>query len=157
MSDAPLWWPDAPGEFSSNLPTREEWLAEVSSGWPPCDGSSASLDDLEGILIGCSGDEYRPDLPANLHDYHYRVIRRLIAYHQVDETVRAAMQAAADQRHYEGLMACTTILVGFSGWKARRRAWVRYQALRWLGRRSTLPRSSERYTVASPPGPLGPS
>lgn len=146
-----LWWPRTAQEIAEHYPTAQEWYAETESGWPPCDGSSCSLDDVEGIRVGISGGDYRPDLPANHHDYDYRVIRRLVALLQIDEQTRRAMQKAADTKHWLGLQRKVAVLIGVSGWKARARARVRYSALRVLGRRSTMPRKSEAYRVGGMP------
>jgi hypothetical protein len=143
-----LWWPRTAAEVAEHCPTAGEWQAEVESGWPPCDGSSCSLDDIEGIRIGRSGTEYAPWLPANRHDYDYRVIRRLVALRWIDEATRSAMQAAADEKHLGGLLERVSVLIGWNGFKARARAHVRYHVLRLVGWRSTLPRASEEYRVA---------
>jgi hypothetical protein len=148
-----LWWPKNLEEFGLHVPTLEQWEAELASGWAGSDGSTASLDDIEGIRIGQSGREYQPGLPANLHDYHYRVIRRLMAHHEIDEMTRTELQATADHRHYAGLLRCVSVLIHFDGWIARRRAGVRYQVLRWRGRSRTLPSAEEAYRDLQRPNP----
>lgn len=90
------------------------------------DGSSASLDDIEGIRIGISGPEYRPRLPANLHDFRYWWSRN----HEMVPWTRQE----ADAEYRDGCLRCVSILVGFSGWKARKRCWARYWGLRAFGR-----------------------
>lgn len=139
------WWPTTTREFATHEPTFEQWQAELDSGWTGSDGSSSSLDDIEGLEIGKTGTEYRPDLPANHHDFDYRVIRRLMAHYDIGEKERSELQAAADAKHYAGLLKKVAVLIGFDGWKARNRAWVRYQALRWFGRKHTLPRFGEAF------------
>lgn len=128
-----LWWPTCAEQVATHAPTREQWAAETASGWPPSDGSTASLDDLEGIQIGVSGAAYRPDLPANHHDYDCRVIRRLLFSGQIDLATAREMRAAADRKHYAGLLRCVSVLIGWSGWWARRRAYGRYLGLRAFG------------------------
>lgn len=128
-----LWWPRSAEDFAEHRPRRDEWTAEVESGWPPSDGSTASLDDLEGIQIGIAGAAYRPDLPANHHDYDCRVIRRLLFSGQVDLATARQMRQVADRKHYVNLLRAVSVLVGWSGWKARRRAYVRYLGLRAFG------------------------
>lgn len=148
-----LWWPDLDREFAEHTPTEDEWAAELESGWAGSNGSSVSLDDIEGVRIGLTSRAYRPDLPANLHDYQYRVLRRLLALRRIDETTRAEMQRAADRRHLCGLQHKLLVLVGFDGWKARRRARLRYTALRWFGKSATLPGDTEAYRVGTVDGP----
>lgn len=141
-----LWWPTTPDQVAAHSPTREQWEAEVASGWPPSDGSTASLDDVEGIQIGVSGSAYRPDLPANHHDYDCRVVRRLLFSGQVDLRTARQMRAAADWKHYEALLRAVSVLVGWSGWKARRRAYGRYVGLRLFGI-GLMPDRDEAYRV----------
>lgn len=147
-----LWWPSSAREVREHFPTESEWNAELASGWRGSDGSSNSLDDIEGVKVGETGTRYMPDLPAPHHDYDYRTIRRLVALHVIDEKMRAEMQQAADEKHLEGLQRKVSVLVGFSGWKARARARVRYAALRLLGRSSTMPRRDEMYRTGGIPG-----
>lgn len=148
-----LWWPETGAAFASGVPSAEQWHGERQSGWCGSNGSSASLDDIEGIEIGTTSREYRPDLPANLHDYHYRVIRRLVSTHCIGEPTRGQMQRAADRRHRAELLRKLTVLGGWSGWKARRRAQLRYRALRWFGRAATLPAASEEFLIGRVSGP----
>lgn len=145
MTQPALWMPESTAEFRAHKPTFEQWQAELASGWTGSDGSTSSLDDIEGVQIGVTGTDHRPDLPANHHDFDYRVLRRLGAHYLIDEYERADLQAAADAKHYAGLLEKVAVLVGWNGWKARARAWGRYQALRWFGRRHTLPRHGEAY------------
>jgi hypothetical protein len=150
MASLKLWWPSTPEEFATHNPSPEHWACELASGWQGSDGSSASLDDIEGIRVGKTGRDYLPGLPANLHDFHYRVIRRLAARQMIDDRTRRAMRAAADLRHYTGLLAQVSVLIGWSGWKARRRAGARYQALRWFGDRHSRPTTAEAYRDYAP-------
>jgi hypothetical protein len=93
------------------------------------DGSSASLDDIEGIRIGISENPPRwrkPALPASLHDYRYFCART--------QKVIPWTRQEADAEYRDGCLRCVSVLVGFSGWKARRRCWLRYYGLRIAGR-----------------------
>lgn len=146
MAVLKLWWPRTPEEFAAHTPTLEEWEAESASGWPPSDGSTASFDDVEGICIGVSGAAYRPDLPANHHDYDCRVVRRLLFVGRVDLATARRMRAVADRKHYAALLGAVSVLVRFSGWKARRRAYVRYVVLRVFGV-GLLPDRGEAYRL----------
>jgi hypothetical protein len=95
------------------------------------DGSSASLDDIEGIRIGISEDPPKwrnPALPAALHDMRYWKAR---TYKHVPWT-----RQEADAEYRDGCLRCVSVLVGFSGWKARKRCWLRYYGLRAFGRKA---------------------
>lgn len=140
-----LWWPGSFADFAGHRPSESQWAAELASGWRGSDGSTLSLDQIEGIEIGRTGSEYLPDLPANLHDFLYRVIRRLMAHRLIDEQARARLQACADNRLHAGMLSRVHVLIGLDGWVARRRAGVRFQAVRWRGRRHTLPTGGEAY------------
>ena len=59
-------------------PTREEWRRELRRDWAGPDGSSFSTDTICGVLIGCTSTDWKHHrLPANGHDYKYRIARRL--------------------------------------------------------------------------------
>ena len=131
--------------FAMVEPLERHWAAELRSGWPGPDGSSCSLDNVEGIKIGETTREYRPDLPANLHDFRYRVIRRLYKWGLITDAEASELRLLADLEHYEKLMESVSILVGWNGWKARQRVRARYYALRAFGRGSARPRSDESY------------
>jgi hypothetical protein len=142
----PLWWPESAAELARHHPSAEEWEAELESGWSGPNGSTCSTDDIEGIRIGRTTREYaHPLLPADHHDYDYRVQRRLAALRQIDGATRREMRAAADRKHYAGLLHKLLVLVGWSGWKARRRARVRYLALRLFGWRFNRVREDEAF------------
>lgn len=138
-----LFTPRSPAELVARWPTETEWKAELESGWPGSNGSSASLDNIEGIRIGSTTTAYTPDLPANLHDFHYRVLRRLRLV--LSRKTRRAMRRAADAEHLEGLLRDVAILVGWNGWKARQRARVRWVVLRLFGWRAIWRKSDEGY------------
>jgi hypothetical protein len=58
-------------------PTRNRWQAEVGAGWRGPDGSSMSTDTICGVRIGVTSDRWEDcDLPANRHDWYYRLGRR---------------------------------------------------------------------------------
>jgi len=139
-----LAWPLTPRAISQHQPTPDQWAAEVSLGWHS-DGSSFSTDTIEGVRIGITGKAYRPDLPANLHDFRYRVIRRLVAADLIDDRRRLAMRAAADWDHWQGLRDATKHLDGIAGLRARARCAVRYYSIRWGGARYTKPVGFEVY------------
>lgn len=133
-----LFNPKTAQELIHRWPTREEWEAELNSGWAGSNGSSASLDNIEGVVIGTSTKEYSPNYPANWHDFLYRVIRRLYVMGILSDNDRYYFQLAADQAHYAALLDSVAHLVGFNGWMARKRAEIRYYALRWFGKSSTI-------------------
>ena len=139
-----LVWPLTPRAIATHRPTPDQWAAEVALGWYS-DGSSYSTDTIEGVRIGITGKAYRPDLPANLHDFRYRVIRRLVAARLIDDARRLAMRAAADWDHWQGLRDATKHLEGVAGLRARARCAVRYYAIRWTGAKYTRPQSFEVY------------
>lgn len=59
------------------LPTYIEWEAELADGWNGPDGSSSSLDRIFGVLIGATSRAFLLSrLPANMHDWRYRLSRR---------------------------------------------------------------------------------
>lgn len=93
------------------------------------DGSSNSFDSVQGIVIGSSDALFRdPQLPANLHDFRYWYARN---HADVPWT-----RQEADAEYRDGCLREVSILVGWSGWKARRQCWLRYYALRVAGRRA---------------------
>lgn len=114
-------------EWFLRLPTKAEWKREMEyHGWTGPDGSAASRDNIEGIVIGTESAEFDDStLPANLHDWRYQMGRR--------KKLGKALRKAADEGYRDGCLEQTSILVGFSGWKARRRAWIRYRVLRVPG------------------------
>ena len=58
-------------------PTRNRWQAELGAGWFGPDGSSMSTDTICGVRIGVTSSEWmNVDLPANRHDWYYRLGRR---------------------------------------------------------------------------------
>lgn len=110
------------------LPTPVEWRREFKYfDWEGPDGSSCSLDDIEGIRIGTTSTNIA-DLryPANLHDWRYQQGRR--------KRLSDVFRKVADQDYLDGCLGRTFLLVGFSGWKARKRCWIRYFGLRVFGR-----------------------
>ncbi|KKL25338.1 hypothetical protein LCGC14_2406300 [marine sediment metagenome] len=111
------------------LPTKEEWTSELENGWDGPDGSSASTDNIGGIVIGkTSRSFYSSELPANLHDWYYRLGRR--------KGLHRRFRKAADKSYRNGCLEKVSILVGWAGWKARMRCRTRYQGLRLFGWRA---------------------
>lgn len=142
-----LFNPKNAKELIERWPTKEEWSAELRSGWGGSNGSSCSLDNIEGVVIGTSTHEYSPQYPANWHDFLYRVIRRLYVIGKISGDERYYFQLAADQAHYAALLDSVAHLVGINGWLARKRAVVRYYALRWAGKSSTIPDGYEVFII----------
>ena len=59
-------------------PSVEAWENELRLGWSGPDGSSMSTDTICGVKIGKTSTSYIfIDLPANRHDWYYRLGRRL--------------------------------------------------------------------------------
>jgi hypothetical protein len=110
-------------------PTLEEWEAEIAAGWPGPDGSTSSLDDVEGVRIGISSPDFMwALLPANLHDWRYRLSRRCGG-------LPKAWRQAADAAYRDGCaQRVRETLIGWRVWAGARRAEVRYVGLRWFGR-----------------------
>ena len=108
-------------------PTRDEWEAELNLGWAGPDGSSSSLDDIEGVRIGITSRDYRHvDLPANRHDFYYRLGRK----HQLGLEYRKA----ADVYYRDACIArVASTLIGWRVKVGKARAWMRYVALRAFG------------------------
>lgn len=102
-------------------PSVHAWLVE--SGWPGSDGSSASLDNIEGIRIGATGTAFNR-LPATVHDRGYELSRR---YGGLPAPLRKRMDRA-----YRDLCirAVSEVLVGWNHRKAVARAHARYLGLR---------------------------
>ncbi len=107
-------------------PTWTEWEAELRDGWTGPDGSSNSLDDIEGVRIGITSRAHKySKLAANQHDWLYRLGRK----HLLGREFRKA----ADAMYRDMCLKHVSILVGWNGWKARRRCSIRYGVLRVLG------------------------
>lgn len=108
-------------------PTEDQWNAELLAGWLGPDGSSNSLDDIEGIRIGITSRSYAYHaLAANGHDWLYQNGRR----HKLGPEFRAA----ADAWYRDRCIRITDkALVGWRVYAARARAWTRYYALRSFG------------------------
>ena len=110
-------------------PTIEQWYYELDRGWDGPDGSSCSTDNIGGIVIGTTSEEHsESDRPANLHDWYYRLGRR--------KRLGRRFRKAADKVYRDRCLECVEILVGWAGWKARRRCHARYRGLRILGWRA---------------------
>jgi hypothetical protein len=118
-----------PEDFTRGPITREEWEWLVAGDWH-CDGSSNSLDDIEGVRIGRSGVDYADaNLPANRHDFWYALGRVF--------KLGAAFRAAADADYRDQCkQRVGAALIGVNAWKGRRRAEARWLVLRVAGRRA---------------------
>jgi len=109
-------------------PTREQWMAEIEAGWEGPDGSSMSSDHIMGVRIGEVSPDYAfRDLPANLHDYRYRLGRR----HKLGRGFRLAADVAyrKDCIEYVANVLDGRTAIGV----AIARSWVRYWTLRLFG------------------------
>lgn len=107
-------------------PTLKEWNAELADGWSGSDGSSSSTDNIEGIRIGITSRSYSySHLPANLHDWLYRLGRK--------HGLGSKFRKAADRAYRDICLERISSLLGWSGWKARRRCAIRYAVLRLFG------------------------
>ena len=109
------------------IPNLVEWHREFEYfGWAGSDGSSSSFDNIEGIQIGKTSRKLGDiGYPANLHDWRYQLGRR--------KRLGPVFRKAADKGYRDDCLLSVAILVGFSGWKARVRCWIRYYALRVFG------------------------
>ena len=113
-------------EFMAS-PTWQAWQAELKAGWPGPDGSSMSTDRIMGVRIGKTSDLHKYHvLPANRHDWRYRLARR----HSLPE----AWRRVADAAYREGCVECCRAeLTGWKKWRlplALARAHARYAGLR---------------------------
>lgn len=110
-------------------PTKAQWKWELEHGWDGPDGSSCSTDNIGGIVIGTTSKKYNDSKrPANRHDYYYRLGRR--------KRLSRRYRKAADKVYRDTCLEAVSILVGWAGWKARRRCHARYRGLRILGWRA---------------------
>lgn len=109
-------------------PSMAAWNRELAEGWAGPDGSSRSLDDVMGVRIGVTSRSFEHSgLPANRHDWRYRLGRR----YRLPE----AWRAAADAEYRDLCIERTdAALVGWRRHVARWRAWGRYYILRLAGR-----------------------
>lgn len=105
-------------------PTRGIWNRELRAGWTGPDGSSLSTDTILGVRIGATSSDYRyVDLPANRHDWLYRLGRR----YDLPESWRKA----ADQMYRDlSLGRCRVELRGWRRAFAVVRCHARYAGLR---------------------------
>lgn len=108
----------------------QEWHWLVVQGWES-DGSSCSLDDIEGVRIGRSGAAFADaDLPANRHDFFYALGRLLLQRHRDS----AAFRKAADAGYRDDCARCVAAaLIGWRVTAGALRARARYVALRLFG------------------------
>lgn len=109
-------------------PTKDEWNDELAEGWAPGpDGSSLSTDTIFGCRIGCTSPNWTDGMryAANLHDFRYRVGRRL--------NLGDEYRQAADVEHRQLLLL--KVNGAFGRWNpvryaARGRCHLRYAGLR---------------------------
>lgn len=109
-------------------PNHKSWLDQLDDGWPGPDGSSMSTDTIMGVRIGITSPCYKHvDLPANRHDWMYRLARR---YRLPDE-----WRKYADMRYRDMCWVCCK--AGLRGWKRALlpAAWARCHA-RYIGLRA---------------------
>lgn len=111
-------------------PKHVDWLNEIDSfGWRGPDGSSSSTDDIQGIRIGIKSASYRENLAADGrlyaasgHDWRHQLGRRL--------GLPAHYSRPNDTYYRNRCLEHVSVLIGFSGWKARRQCWARWRVLR---------------------------
>lgn len=105
-------------------PTEAAWMREIRDGWAGPDGSTVSTDSIFGIKVGETSPSYEyVDLPANRHDWYYRLARRYRLPSRWRLNADVAYRRLAIERCREGLY----------GWRRRvayARIWGRYGALR---------------------------
>lgn len=90
-------------------PSMAEWNAELRRGWSGPDGSSRSTDTIMGVRIGITSRSYRwVNLPANRHDWYYRLGRRW----RLPESWRRE----ADRRYRDLCLAL--VRLSLVGWRA---------------------------------------
>ncbi len=110
-------------------PTKKQWDDELARGWDGPDGSSASTDNIGGIVIGTTSKKFSDSkLPANFHDWLYRLGRR--------KGLHRRFRKAADKAYRDWCLVRVSVLVGYAGWKARIRCRARYRVLRAVGWRA---------------------
>lgn len=119
-----------PRLFTALPITVREWKAAIDWGWPGPDGSTASLDNIEGVVIGKTTRDPRwRHLPASRHDFFYELGRRF----QLDSRYRKA----ADQDYRDTCIGILQeALVGLNQRLGVLRAHARYWGLRLFARRA---------------------
>jgi hypothetical protein len=122
-------------------PTRAAWMAELLDGWLGPDGSSWSTDTIMGVRIGITSLDYEHvDLPANRHDWYYRLGRKL----RLPESYRAAADAVYRDLCIERCKAELTGVRRAMFPLAWSRAWTRYAALRVGARYAWTEKAKQR-------------
>lgn len=111
-------------------PAREAWEAELAAGWSGPDGSSSSLDDIEGVRIGITSTSHEHHaLPANRHDWRYHLGRTRM--------LPPEFRAAADREYRDGCAErVRSTLIGWRVKAGEARAHARFYALRLFGGRA---------------------
>jgi hypothetical protein len=120
-------------------PTRKEWNQELLDGWAGPDGSTLSDDAILGVRIGIMSPEFTyVDLPANRHDWYYRLARRY--------RLPSSWRQRADGKYRDMCRRMTSLAFRrnrFRRWIAWLIAGERYFALR-IGARFAWTRKAER-------------
>ena len=112
-------------------PTIERWLEEISEGWEGPNGSSMSSDHIMGVRIGEASTNFaHSGLPANLHDYRYRLGRRLKLGPGHRKAADAAFRDECISFVVDALDGKTVIRLAII------RSWARFYALRAFGGRA---------------------
>lgn len=136
-------------EFT-RLPTAAEWQSEIDDGWPGPDGSSSSTDTIMGVRIGITSASVEDvDLPANHHDWMYRLGRKF----QLD----APWRLAADLCYRnECLQRVKAAFVWYNPIRAIgvARCWARYAGLRVGAKFAWTAKALTRKEVWGPEAPL---
>ena len=123
-------------------PTRGWWVSEVASGWPGSNGSSMSTDHIFGVRIGITSSEYSiAKGPADLHDFGYRVLRRMLWMNSLSSYEAETIRKRVDDQMYDGLISLSgeaprvAVMTG----AYRIRCYARWFAVRWVGSRCIVP------------------
>lgn len=120
-------------------PTKEAWRAELNGGWNGPDGSSWSFDSIFGVRIGKTSVQHRyAHLPANLHDWRYQQLRRLLAGGVPRKVLRRLQRKADREYRLDCIESVRKALIGWRAYLVKPFAWHRYYWLRLLGHRAWL-------------------
>jgi hypothetical protein len=122
-------------------PTEAQWNRELRDGWAGPDGSTGSTDSIFTVRIGRTSPHYRwHKLPANRHDWLYRLARR----YRLPKSWR--LRADIEYRR----LCMERCRDGLQGWRrgvAVVRVWARYGALRAGAHISWTKRAQRRRTA----------
>ena len=120
-------------------PTRRQWEFELRLGWSGPDGSTASTDHICGVRIGKKDPDYvYHNLPANRHDWQYRLARRT--------RLPKEFRILADEMYRDGcIWRVESADIGWTLTKiAAARSWIRYYTLRAAARFAWTAKAKER-------------